>query len=246
MKVYIFLLCYNEEVMMPNTLQYYKTRFPDAEITIFDNYSTDRSCEIAEAHGCRIKKFETKGQQNEKDMMWIRSNMWKEFVCQGWVIMCDMDEWLDITEAQLIEEDQKGTTILTTQGVNVLGEGTREDLADLDFFAIQRGFYDNNMSKRICFKYPSCAVEYWWGAHTCFPQGHVVFSTTTYLMRHYNYLGEAYLVRKHANRWSRNVLSRNMGLNQHYHDDQQTIRDEYQGWVKNAQEIPPLIGLTKL
>jgi hypothetical protein len=128
----------------------------------------------------------------------------------------------------------------------MIGEAKKEDLSDLDFFAIQKGFYDNNMSKRICFKYPSCAVEYWWGAHTCFPQGHVVYSETTYLMRHYNYLGEAYLIQKHANRYHRNILSRNMGLNQHYHDDQKTIRDEYQGRVQHAQEIPILSGMTKL
>lgn len=240
MKVYIFLLCYNEEIMLPHTLKYYKTRFPECEITVFDNYSTDRSYEIAKAAGCRVKRYESKGQQNEKDMMWIRSNMWKEFVGKGWVIMCDMDEWIDITEEQLKEEDKRGTTILTTQGVNMVGEANEEELHDIDLFAIQRGFYDNNMSKRVCFKYPVCAVEYWWGAHTCFPQGHVVNSTTTYLMRHYNYLGEAYLIRKHAHRYARNVLSRNMGLNQHYHDDQKVIREEYQGWVKNATEIPML------
>ena len=53
----IFLLCYNEELMLPHTLKHYKTRFPNATITIFDNYSTDRSKQIAEEAGCLIQKM---------------------------------------------------------------------------------------------------------------------------------------------------------------------------------------------
>jgi len=48
MKIDIFLLCYNEELLLPHTLKFYKTNFPNATIHIVDNYSTDSSCDIAE------------------------------------------------------------------------------------------------------------------------------------------------------------------------------------------------------
>ena len=115
MQVSIFLLCYNEELMLPYTLKHYRTRFPSATITIFDNYSTDRSATIAEEAGCRVIKYDSKEQQDEKLLIWIRSHLWKDYVDKGWVIMCDMDEWLNATEEDLKVEEAKGTTILTAR-----------------------------------------------------------------------------------------------------------------------------------
>jgi hypothetical protein len=236
-QVNIFLLCYNEQLLLPYTIKYYKTKFSNCIITIFDNYSTDRSCEIAEQYGCRIKKFNTDDQQDELTLMNVRSHLWKEFVTEGWVIMCDMDEWLDITEEELILEDQKGTTIITTQGFEMVGESKKEDLSDIDLFAIKRGFYSDNMSKRICFKYPDIAIEFWWGAHTCFPYGNSVYSEKVYLMKHYNYLGEEYLIQKYMNRYSRNNLSRQHGINGHYINDVDKIRQHYKDLFIQSIEL---------
>ena len=66
MKVHLFLLCYNEEVILPYTLRHYKKNFPNAEITIFDNYSTDRSVSIAEEQGCKIVKYDSNGQRTTR------------------------------------------------------------------------------------------------------------------------------------------------------------------------------------
>lgn len=238
MKVHVFLVCYNEELLLPKTVAYYQSRFPNGTITIFDNHSTDRSCAIAEEMGCNIRTFDTNGQQNEKTMMWVRSNLWKECVTEGWIIMCDMDEWIDITESQLQEEDKKGTTMLMTQGVNMIGESQKEDCSDIVIGNIVKGCYDDNMSKRVCFKHPDVSPEYWWGAHTCFPQGNVVYSQKTYLMRHYNYLGEAYLIQKHKNRYERNVMSRAIGINRHYSDKEEEIRNEYVRRLEESVIIP--------
>ena len=116
---------------------------------------------------------------------------------KGWVIMCDMDEWLDMTEEQLEEEDRKGTTIITTKGFNMVGESKKFDCSDIDLFEIKKGFYDENMSKRICFKYPEVSsIEFWYGAHLCFPQGHIVYSSESFLLKHYDILGEEYIIDK--------------------------------------------------
>lgn len=237
LQVNIFLLCYNEELLLPHAITYYKTKFPNCIITIFDNHSTDKSCEIAEQQGCRIKKFESGEQQNELTLMNVRSNLWKEFVTESWVIMCDMDEWLDITEEELLTEDQKGTTIITTQGFDMVGESHKEDLSDIDVFAIKRGFYSNHMSKRICFKYPNVAIEFWWGAHTCFPHGNPVYSEKTYLLKHHNWLGEEYLIRKHMNRYARNNLSRQQGMNEHYYNDNDKIRQSHKDYLATSVEL---------
>ncbi len=237
MKISIFLLCYNEELLLPYTLKYYRTNFPSAEIYLVDNQSTDNSVKIAEEAGCKIRSYDSDGQQDEQLLIWVRSHIWKEFVKEGWVIMCDMDEWLNITEAELEEEDRKGTTIINTQGVNMVGEAKAVDFSDINIFDIKKGVYDENYSKRICFKYPVVNVEYWWGAHQCFPYGNVVYSERQYLMKHYNYLGEEYLVDKHKKRYERNQKSRGLGMNGHYTNENEEAKRVYQDWLSRAVEI---------
>ena len=238
-EVHVFLLCYNEELMLPHTIQHYRSRFPRCHITIFDNVSSDRSVQIAETLGCRVVPYHTRGQQDEKHLIWVRSHMWKEHVPNDpahpcWVIMCDMDEWLDITEEELNGEIAKGTTVITTQGVNMVGESQRADYSDITLATISKGYRDNNMSKRICFQYPTVSMEYWYGAHQCFPQGHVQSSHTVYLLRHYDYLGEEYVVDKRRKRWERNALSRQMGVNGHYSQERATNVAVYREALANA------------
>lgn len=240
MKIQLFLLCYNEELLLPWTLEYYRSRFPDADICLLDNYSTDGSCEIARRSGCRVEQFESGNQQDEHLMIWVRTHMWKKVARDGWVIVCDMDEWLDITAEELEEEDRTGTTILTTQGLNMVGESTRADLSDIVLADLCKGFYDENFSKRVCFKHPDVAMEYWYGAHKCFPSGNIVFSKKTYLLRHFNFLGEAYLIDKHKKRHMRNAGSRHRGLNLHYLDDDVSSAKIYRENLATAITVPPL------
>jgi glycosyltransferase involved in cell wall biosynthesis len=238
MSIHIFLLCYNEELMLPHTIRHYRKNFPSASITIFDNHSTDRSAAIAEEAGCRVIKYDSNEQQDEQLLIWVRSHMWKDFVGDGgWVIMCDMDEWLNATEEELREEQKKGVTVLTTQGINMVGESKCIDHSDIDLFAIQKGYKSDHMSKKVCFLYPLVSMEYWFGAHKAFPQGHVVYSEKTYLLKHYDQLGEEYLVEKHRKRWERNVKSRAIGMNQHYFIERDKTVEVYQQALANAQII---------
>ena len=245
MALHVFLLCYNEELMIPHTIQHYRSRFPQCSITLFDNVSTDGSVLLAESLGCRVIPYHTRGQQDEKHLIWVRSHMWKEYVPKEpcWVIMCDMDEWLDITEEELRAEEAKGTTVITTQGVNMVGESQRADHSDIHLASLTKGYRDANMSKRVCFRYPTVSMEYWYGAHQCFPQGHVQWSPTVYLLRHYDYLGEEYVVEKRRKRWERNALSRQMGVNGHYAKERETNVAVYREALANAEatlDLPPV------
>ena len=244
LKLSIFLLCYNEELVLPQTLSFYKERFPSASIYLFDNQSTDNSRALAENEGCHIIPFDTKNQQDEFFMKNVRSHMWKPFVSEGsWVIVCDMDEWLDAFLHDLEEEDAKGKTILTTQGIDMVGESECTDLKDILLKDLEKGIYTHQYSKKVCFKYPDIDIEYWFGAHSCQLRGNIQYSEKVYFMRHYNLLGEEYLVQKYKKRFERNAVSRTHGINYHYLEDAEEIRRMYQSKLAQAVVIGRPISL---
>jgi len=222
MDITIFLLCYNEELLLPFTLKHYRDRFPNAKFVLVDNYSTDNTCNIAKENGMEIKQFESSDCQNEEIMMYIRNNIWND-VINGWVIMCDMDEWLEITENELINEDKNGTTIITTKGFNIVGNSKTIDLSDINLFTLNEGVYDDNFSKNILFKVPDVRINFWWGAHNCNPLGNVKYSENIYTLKHMNYLGIDYLVEKHRKRYERNELMRYRGMNVHYSNEKTKV-----------------------
>lgn len=239
MQVHIFLLCYNEEAVLPSTLEHYRARFPSAVITLLDNHSTDRSAEIAAAQGCRVVQYESGEQQDEMLLRWVRSHLWRQYVeGDAWVIMCDMDEWLQATEADLRSELERGCTVLKTQGVNMVGAALAPDASDLRLADIAQGFFDENYSKWVCFYYPTVRMEYGWGAHSADAQGNPVFSAATYELRHYDCLGVEYLVEKQRRRWERNEKSRAMGMNGHYCNERAKVVERYQQFAAQAVPMP--------
>ena len=64
MKVTVFLFCYNEELLLPHSINHYRKTFPDVEFYIDDNESTDNSIKIAQELGCNVISFNTNKQSN--------------------------------------------------------------------------------------------------------------------------------------------------------------------------------------
>jgi glycosyltransferase involved in cell wall biosynthesis len=226
MKITIFLLCFNEEILLPHTLRHYKDRFPTAKFVLVDNYSTDRSCEIAKENGVEVRQFNSGDKQCEEYMMFIRNNIWND-VTDGWVIMCDMDEWLEINEKQLTEEEEKGTTIITTSGFNIVGTSNTIDLSDINLHSLDEGIWDENFSKRILFKVPDVRINFWWGSHQSYPTGNIKYSEQKYVLKHFNHLGPEYLAEKHRKRYERNAHSRTIGMNLHYSNEREKVINHY-------------------
>ena len=231
-KITIFLLCFNEEALIAHTIAHYRAHFPTCSIVIVDNGSTDRSVSIAVANRADVTFFSSGNQQQEAIMRDVRNTIWKK-ANDGWIIMADMDEWLVITEKELEEEDQKGTTILTTQGFQIVGDSQTTTLTDLALSDLRHGFLDEHFSKRILFKSPEVDIRFGWGSHTCDPVGTVVYSERIYLLKHMNYLGLPYLLEKHRRRYARNEHSRSRGMNGHYLNDPAAVQREYESLARD-------------
>ena len=56
LSVAVLLPCYNEEVTIGKVVRDFKASLPDATIYVYDNNSTDRTAEIAEAEGAIVRR----------------------------------------------------------------------------------------------------------------------------------------------------------------------------------------------
>jgi glycosyltransferase involved in cell wall biosynthesis len=233
----IYLLCYNEEVLLPPTLKHYKTRFPNAKIVIIDNQSTDKSVEIALEAGCEIHTWDTKNIANIIENTTLKNNIWKS-ANTDWVLIADMDEWLELTEKQLTDDDKAGVTIIRTSGVQIVADSMSLTLDDIDLHALRNGYRDKLYSKTVCFKRSEITeINYVRGAHTSSPKGKVIFNKNAYVLKHMNYLGFVWYQAKMKARYLRTDYNRNkLRCSGHYSNNDKVITDRF-NTVKAAAVI---------
>ena len=237
MNINVFLMCYNESVLLPHTIKHYKKYMPSCHITVYDNESTDNSAELAKSLGCTVVEFKTNNRSENKYRQELKNKCWKT-VESGWIIVADMDEFLYVTEEQLKEEHEKGTTILKVQGLEMIGESNTLDLTDIDLQSIRKYFLNKWESKNLCFLKDSIQdINYSCGAHKCKPVGKVQYSSVTYLNKHMNMLGLPFFTQKILQRYERSMSDRKFGMSIHYIDNVQEIEKRYADALKSSSLI---------
>jgi glycosyltransferase involved in cell wall biosynthesis len=230
----IYLLCYNEEVLLPHALHHYKSRFPNAKFIIIDNESTDRSVEIAKEAGCEIHTWATKGIANIILNTELKNSIWKS-ATTDWILLADMDEWLHLTEEQLEKENSLGSTILHCRGLQIVGDSKSTILDDVNLHELRTGFWDTGFNKHICFKRSDITeINYTRGAHKSSPKGNVKFSKGIYIMKHMNYLGFPWYNAKTRARYDRTHYNRSLRCSGHYSNNEKVITDKFASAQKNA------------
>jgi hypothetical protein len=228
MSLHVYLLCHNEGVLLPHTIEHYRRHVPGDTFTILDNESDDRSVAIATELGCTVQTFATGGKIDDVMLRDLKNSVWKQ-ISNGWVIVADMDEWLCVTAEDLAREERSGTTILRTFGLNVFGDSASPTLDDIDLHALNTGQHHPPESKAICFRRPQIsAMNYNPGAHKCAPVGDVRWSKRTYLLKHMAWLGRPFIVEKYQKRYARGKEQQVRGLGTHYTDDAARVSVQYQ------------------
>ena len=228
MSLHVYLLCHNEEVLLPHAIEHYRRRVPGVTFTILDNESSDASVAIARELGCEVHTFKTGNKLNDDVLRDLKNSVWLERT-EGWVIVADMDEWLCVTAEDLEREGRAGTTILHTFGLNVFGNSASTTLDDVDLHALNTGQPHPPESKAICFRRPQIsAMNYNPGAHKCAPGGDVRWSKRTYVLKHMAWLGRPFIVEKYQKRYARGKEQQLRGLGTHYTDDAAKVSVQYQ------------------
>jgi glycosyltransferase involved in cell wall biosynthesis len=221
--VTIFTLTYNEELLIQFMIDHYRSRFPGCRIVIHDNLSTDNTVKIATANNCEVIPFNTANQYREDLQVELRNNCWKDSLTD-WVLVCDLDELLDINQLELKEEQKKATTIIKTETYDMISLTDNLEISEIKYGV------KSPLPGKLCLFNKKLIKEmnYGPGSHSCNPEGQVNISQKIYKLYHYNSVSLDTTIKKFKER-SERMSTENLqnGWGFHYLMTPEEIREEY-------------------
>lgn len=229
----IFTITYNEELVLPHFIKWYRSRFHNCKIVVYDNESTDKTKEIAIENNCEVINYSTDNKLSDSAYLKIKNNAWKQAETD-WVMVVDCDEFVDISENDLIQLESNKKTIVSAVGFNMCNVEGLTELAD-----IKHGVRAEQYDKSILFnKNYINEINYEAGCHSCTPKGLVKYSEGLFNLYHMILINEQFLVDKYkrnADRMSDENKRNKWG--HHYLQSEDIVRANY----KHGLELAKLI-----
>lgn len=219
-------------MMIEFSITHYRDRFPDCNIVLCDNQSTDKTRDIAQKFGCSIIDFDTNNKIDDYKYLELKNSCWKS-APTDWVLMCDTDELLDINESDLKKEENNGTTIIRSEGYNMVNMHD-----NLELGSIKYGVRAEQYDKFVLFKKTDIRqINYSLGCHNANPVGNVTYSSKAYKLYHYKFVSPDYQIARYAMYVSRlSDRNKQFGMGFHYNDDERLIRIHYKNMRDLARE----------
>lgn len=219
MVIHAHILSWNEEKILPFTLDYY-SKICD-KIFIHDNMSTDSSDDIYKRYEkVKVLKWDSNNEINEFNYTKIKSNAYKIYSRDAdWVIVCDCDEFLyhENLMEKLDEYKKNGITIPQIDGHDMVSESFPEYDGNPITNKIKIGSETYQpMCKNIIFD-PKIDVEYGIGGHSIQSKQGKLSPTAELKLLHYKFLGKEYVKNIYISRSKRlSEFNKQNKLGEHY------------------------------
>lgn len=132
--------CYNEEAAIAAVVEEFRKAIPTIRICVFDNNSTDRTCEVAQAAGAEVFRVQNKGKGNVVRRMFadidadyyimVDGDATYDASCAEEMVLRLIDENLDMLVGCRVDEGEKanyrrghrfGNRLLTGSVKNIFG-----------------------------------------------------------------------------------------------------------------------------
>jgi hypothetical protein len=231
MKIHAHIIAYNEEKILPFTLDYYSLICE--KIFIYDNMSTDSSDEIYKRYDkVEVVKWNSNNEIDEMNYVNIKSNCYKERsrgVGVDWVVVCDTDEFIyhpNLFEV-LKSYKENGIDLPLTDGRNMFSEEFPKYDGRLLTEIVKTGselYMD--MCKNIIFN-PDKDVSFGIGGHNAFCSNCKQTQTRDLKLLHYTYLGKKEVKEKYINRAKRlSEFNKKNRFGEHYYRLPYSYMDE--------------------
>jgi hypothetical protein len=196
MIIHAHILAFNEEKILPFTLDYYSTICE--KIFVYDNMSTDSSDNIyARYEKVNVIKWDSNNEINELNYIQIKNNGYKKSREEDvdWVIVCDCDEIL--YHPRLIDKltyyKDNGITVPKINGYDMVSETFPEYDGELITAKIKTGSeVYAPFCKNIVFN-PKLDVSFGIGAHSFSANGAIYSNSPELKLLHYKHLGFEYV-----------------------------------------------------
>lgn len=224
MIIHAHILSWNEEKILPFTLDYYSTICD--KIFVYDNMSNDSSDEIYKKYNkVEVIKWDSNDEINEINYVQIKSEQYKiksRNCGVDWVIICDCDEFLYHPNLldKLKEYSEKNITAPKIEGHDMFSETFPIYDGKLITEKIKFGsdVYDP-MSKQILVN-PNVDVQYGIGAHNFQCDNCVSNETAELKLLHYKFIGFDYVLNRYRKSQKRlSEYNKVNGFGSHYTDN---------------------------
>jgi len=206
MIIHAHILAFNEEKILPFTLDYYSNICD--KIYIYDNMSTDSSDEIYKRYPkVTVIKWNSNNEINERNYLNIKNNGYKlsREDNADWVIVCDTDEFL--YHPRLLEKleyyKNEGITVPKIDGHDMVSESFPEYDGELITKKIKTGseVYPP-FCKNIVFN-PKIDAKFGIGGHSFQSNNTINSSSPELKLLHYKFLGVEYVENIYKSRMER-------------------------------------------
>lgn len=219
MKIHAHIVAWNEEMILPYTLDHY-SQFCE-KIFVYDNMSTDSSDKIYKKYdNVEVIKWSSNNEINEMNYVNLKSMSYRiKSRDADWVIVCDCDELLyheNLIE-KLEEYKKQGITVPRIDGHDMVCETFPKYDGSLLVEKVKIGSQTYEpMCKNIIFD-PKLDVSFGIGAHT-FSSNNTKYSEFPELkLLHYKFLGKDYVRKLYMMRAKRlSTWNKERKLGEHY------------------------------
>lgn len=229
----IYTICYNEEMVLPHFIKWYRSRFANCRIVVYDNESTDDTVEIALQNNCEVITYSTNNKLSDSAYLRIKNSCWESSLTD-WVMIVDCDEFVYVSEKDLVGFQNKKFTIISAVGYNMCNVEGLTELGD-----IKHGVKATQYDKSILFNKKFIKdINYNAGCHTCNPKGVVNYGVGLVNLYHMHLISEQALVDKYlrnATRMSEENKKNKWGY--HYLQNEETVRANYRHGLELAKII---------
>lgn len=162
----VFTTSWNEPETVERLILWYRHRVPGCLISVCENTNTwaqTKTTDLVSKYSIKLGMFDTKEKMDEDHLIWIRNTIWKGSTAK-FVIVCDSDELVDVTEQDLLAcNDGEEWNLCKCHGVELFGHEAADGGR---FFGVDADGY----SKSVLFHRASVeSMNFAAGSHTCSP-----------------------------------------------------------------------------
>jgi glycosyltransferase involved in cell wall biosynthesis len=211
---------------------WYQARFTNLKIVVHDNHSTDNTVEMALRRRCVVETFGSPNLYEENTLIALKNSCFIDG-STDYFIVCDIDEFLDLNEVDLIGRNPS----LVQSWCWQMSNRTSEDIKMIKF-GTRDWYYD----KVLCFKRSDILeINYQPGSHFCNPKFTKTEIEITKIRRnmfHYRWLSYEHVSSRYR-RNSRRLAPSNYEKIEKWHWDasEESLRQQYRHIQKTAVKL---------